>query len=109
MTLIGISQLSLLPQHIRSHASFLSDLAAAANEVISHPELSSQLAGVYGMVSAIPDKSIVDDFLVKLFGELFTLGEAPSIIEESRLVIEEESSERKDLAADRYISRQGSM
>ena len=69
---------------MRSHAQFLVDLENSVAEIKAHPELSSQLAGVYGMVSAIPDKSIVDEFLVKLLGELFVQGNTPSIIEENK-------------------------
>jgi sphinganine-1-phosphate aldolase len=93
--------LSVLPQHVRSHAQFLIDLENSVKEVKAHPELTSQLAGVYGMVSAIPDKSIVDDFLIKLFGELFTQGGGPTIIEEARA----ESKEARRNTGDGVLSR----
>ena len=33
----------------------------------------SGVAGVYGMVGMVPDKSIVKDFLVTFFNEVYTL------------------------------------
>lgn len=99
-------QLSLLPQHIRSHAQFLVDLDNSVTEVKAHPEMASQLAGVYGMVSAIPDKSIVDDFLIKLFGELFSQGNSPSIIEEAGVSREIDTA---DAVSNAMLNRTSSM
>jgi hypothetical protein len=30
------------------------------------------MAGVYGMVAAVPDKGIIDEFLVEFFNQTFT-------------------------------------
>lgn len=39
-----------------------------------NPSLAqSGVAGVYGMVGMVPDKSIVKDFLVTFFNEVYTL------------------------------------
>lgn len=61
--------------------TLLADLAASVNEVKADPTLARKgSTGVYGMVAAIPDKSIVDEFLVKFFSTIYTV-EHPSIIE----------------------------
>ena len=40
----------------------------------ANPSLSrSGSAGVYGMVGSIPDKSVVRDFVVEFFSELYSL------------------------------------
>lgn len=102
-------QLSLLPQHVRSHAQFLTDLKESVKEVKAHPELASQLAGVYGMVAAIPDKSIVDEFLVKLFGELFSQGTSDTIIEEARRYSSQSATDSKAAEQSRGLNRTSSM
>lgn len=85
------------------------DLENSVKKVKARPEMASQLAGVYGMVAAIPDKSIVDDFLVKLFGELFCQGPSDSILEESRKSSGQSASDRKSAAESRAMNRTSSM
>jgi sphinganine-1-phosphate aldolase len=73
---------SVLPQHARVIDKFLNDLRKAVAEVVADPSLASQgSAGVYGMVSAIPDKSIVDSFIIKLFSKLYTLEPGPGLVD----------------------------
>jgi sphinganine-1-phosphate aldolase len=73
---------SVLPQHARVIDKFLNDLRQAVAEVVADPSLASQgSAGVYGMVSAIPDKSIVDSFIIKLFSKLYTLEPGPGLVD----------------------------
>ena len=75
--------ISVLPQHARVVIQLVTDMSAAVEEVKARPELSNDgLTGVYGMVSTIPDKTIVDDFLIKLFGELFSMTGSQTILEE---------------------------
>ncbi len=82
--------MSILPQHARVCEQLLKDLAAAVAKVRSNKKagiVHKGSAGVYGMVAAIPDKEIVNDFILKLFGSLFTpelggAGEKVAIIEQ---------------------------
>jgi sphinganine-1-phosphate aldolase len=73
---------SVLPQHARVIDQFLADLSKAVDEVAANPNLAKEgSAGVYGMVAAIPDKTIVDTFIVKLFSRLYTLETGPGLME----------------------------
>ncbi len=103
--------MSILPQHVRVVDQFLDDLRKSVEEVRQHPELAKEgLAGVYGMVSTIPDKSIIEDFLVKIFGEIFSVGNSVGIVEEFRSQIPNTlAATPKTEDAHVNISRQSSM
>ena len=62
-------------QHARTVDLFLKDLEHAVNYVKEHPESANQgTTGVYGMVAKVPDKSIIDSFIIKFFGSIFNKG-----------------------------------
>lgn len=65
--------MSILPQHHRVVNTLIQDLSDAAKEVLANPDLGKQgSTGMYGMVASIPDKGIIDDFIVKFFGQIYT-------------------------------------
>lgn len=65
--------MSMLPQHKRVIKELISDLEKSVKEVIANPALGKEgSTGMYGMVAAIPDRGIVDDFIVKFFGQIYT-------------------------------------
>lgn len=65
--------MSILPQHSRVVDQLIVDLEDAVKRVRANPSLKNKgTTGVYGMVATIPDKGIVDDFLLKFFSTLFT-------------------------------------
>jgi len=75
--------MSILPQHSKVVHQLLADLKASVDRVIADPSLSSSgSTGVYGMVAAIPDKGIIDDFIVKFLGEIYTT-ESSSLVASS--------------------------
>ena len=112
---IFVYQISVLPQHARVVDQFVTDLMLSVAEVKRRPELSNDgLTGVYGMVSTIPDKSIVDDFLIALFGELFSIGGSSTLSEEfGKSCSEEENSDKETNSNDIFehfrLNRQSSM
>ena len=64
--------MSMLPQHKRIIADLINDLEASVKEVKENPALGKEgSTGMYGMVAAIPDRGIIDDFIVKFFGQLY--------------------------------------
>ena len=65
--------MSILPQHAKVVTELVKHLQLSVAEVLRRPELCSQgSTGVYGMVANIPDKAIIDDFIVQFFSELYT-------------------------------------
>jgi len=78
---------SVLPQHTRDGVveKLLCDFAQAVDEIKAGVKMDGAAgsAGVYGMVAAIPDKSVVDDFILKFFGSLYSFSH-PCIIEEHK-------------------------
>lgn len=75
--------MSILPQHASVVDQLLEDLRASVKEVRLNPALASQgSTGVYGMVAAIPDKGIIDDFIVSFFGTMYTADTSNSILGE---------------------------
>jgi len=73
--------LSVLPQHARTVDKFLEDLNKSVEYVRAHPECANQgTTGVYGMVAKVPDKGIINDFITKFFGSLYTLERGNSIL-----------------------------
>ena len=64
---------SILPQHEEVVPTLIKDLSDSVKEVKADQTLSSKgSTGMYGMVAIIPDKTIVDDFLVKIFSTLYS-------------------------------------
>ena len=65
--------MSILPQHSRVIHTLIQDLKDAAKAVLDNPALGKQgSTGMYGMVASIPDKGIIDDFIIKFFGQIYT-------------------------------------
>ncbi|CAI8032384.1 Sphingosine-1-phosphate lyase [Geodia barretti] len=66
---------SILPSHTPERAQqLLSALREAVTTVKANPALSrTGSAGLYGMVAKIPDKAVVNDFILEFFNELYTL------------------------------------
>ena len=57
-------------------------LEASAAEVINDPSLASKgSTGVYGMVAMIPDKGIIDDFIIGFFGKMYTTNSKKKMID----------------------------
>lgn len=91
---------SVLPQHTREGVAekLLQDFACAVKEIRENKQSADKAvgggsAGVYGMVAAIPDKGIVDDFVLKFFGALYSFSQ-PSILDEHRLQQQQHSMKR---------------
>ena len=75
--------LSVLPQHARTADLFIEDMKYSVQYVRDHPETANGgTTGVYGMVAKVPDKTIIDSFIVKFFGSIFMQSPGPSIIDE---------------------------
>jgi len=65
--------MSILPQHGKVVDQLVTDLRDAAKQVIENPDLGKQgTTGMYGMVASIPDRGIIDDFIIKFFGQIYT-------------------------------------
>jgi hypothetical protein len=65
--------MSMLPQHKRVVKELVADLESCVLEVKANPALGKEgSTGMYGMVAAIPDRGIIDDFIVKFFGQIYT-------------------------------------
>lgn len=64
---------TILPHHVQHADKFLTSLRQAVDTVWGNKALSKKgTAGIYGMVGKIPDKAVVDDFLVQFFTEVYT-------------------------------------
>jgi sphinganine-1-phosphate aldolase len=64
---------SVLPHHIGKAAQLISDIADCMRVYRADPSAVPEgMAGVYGMVAAVPDKGIIDEFLVEFFNQTFT-------------------------------------
>lgn len=74
--------MSILPQHTDDVVTqLIADLKAAVEEADKHPELGSEgTAGMYGMIATIPDKTIVDDFLIEFMSAMYTQRESTSVV-----------------------------
>ncbi|KAK3283588.1 hypothetical protein CYMTET_8725 [Cymbomonas tetramitiformis] len=65
---------SIMPTHIPTADQLLEDLAKAVSSVKANPDAGKDgSAAMYGMVAKIPDKAIVDDFIVQYFSEIYTM------------------------------------
>jgi sphinganine-1-phosphate aldolase len=64
---------SVLPHHFGKAAEFVRDLGECMRLYRADPSaVPAGMAGVYGMVAAVPDQGIIDEFLVEFFNEIFT-------------------------------------
>lgn len=69
-------QCSIMPHHAISAESLPASIAESVKAVKGRKELSKEGgAAMYGMVGTIPDKSLVNEFLVNLFSEIYTLAD----------------------------------
>jgi len=63
---------TIMPHHVRNYQNFLTDLAASVEFVRQNDQLAKKgTAQMYGAVGMIPDKAIVDDFVVNFFSEIY--------------------------------------
>ncbi|XP_013419086.1 sphingosine-1-phosphate lyase-like, partial [Lingula anatina] len=63
---------TLMPHHLNVLDGFIADLKAAAEDVKANPGQSAGgTAAMYGMMAKIPDKGIIDDFIVEFFSEMY--------------------------------------
>lgn len=74
---------SIMPHHARVYPQLLEDLAAATQKLRNNRQLAKEgSAAMYGMVASIPDKTLVEDFTIQFFGEVYrATGSQPSIVE----------------------------
>jgi sphinganine-1-phosphate aldolase len=73
--------MSIMPQHVGRTHILVKDLNESVTEVRNDPSLASKgSTGVYGMVAMVPDKGIIDDFIVGFFGKLYTTDKSKSIL-----------------------------
>jgi len=64
---------TILPHHLRSGDKYLPDLAASVAHVRANSQLARKgTAAMYGQMAMIPDKAIIDDFVVNFFSEIYT-------------------------------------
>jgi len=64
---------SILPHHLRSYERFISDLQAAVVHARENPQLAKKgTAAMYGQMAIIPDKALIDEFIVNFFSEVYT-------------------------------------
>ncbi|XP_064597644.1 uncharacterized protein LOC135464085 [Liolophura sinensis] len=63
---------SILPHHVPFVEPLLQDLAKSCDEVKANKTLAKKgSAAMYGMVATIPDKAIINDFIVEFFSEVY--------------------------------------
>ncbi|ELU10802.1 hypothetical protein CAPTEDRAFT_156221 [Capitella teleta] len=63
---------SIMPHHTAIADQLIADLTNAAKRVKGNKELAKKgTAAMYGMVGQIPDKSLIDDFIVNFFSEMY--------------------------------------
>eukprot|EP00127_Corallochytrium_limacisporum_P002279 Clim_evm67s109 gene=Clim_evmTU67s109 len=66
--------LTIMPPHIETHKQFLKDLHATV-DILKSPEgkeLNSKgTAAMYGMITSIPDDTVVYDFIVNFLGKVY--------------------------------------
>ena len=82
--------MSVMPHHEHVVEKLIQDLKDAVIAVLNNPNLNNTgTTGMYGLVAAIPDKSIVQDFIIKFFCSLYTIDpSSKSIVEEYKSVID---------------------
>ena len=74
--------MSILPQHVGKTDLLLKDLKESADEVIADPALArGGSTGVYGMVAMIPDKGIIDDFIISFFDKIYTTDSNKTLVD----------------------------
>ena len=65
--------LSVMPHHEHVVDQLINDLKKSVAVVLANPALNNTgTTGMYGLVASIPDKTIVQDFIVKFFSALYT-------------------------------------
>eukprot|EP00117_Sycon_ciliatum_P031351 scpid52964/ scgid24538/ Sphingosine-1-phosphate lyase; Sphingosine-1-phosphate aldolase len=65
---------TIMPHHIGREMVFINDLTESADEVRGKASLSSKgTAGMYGMVAKIPDRAVVDEFILQFFDKAYKL------------------------------------
>ncbi|GFO12153.1 sphingosine-1-phosphate lyase-like [Plakobranchus ocellatus] len=65
---------SVLPHHRVSCDQLIQDFRESVQEAKANPGLSKQgTAGIYGMMAAIPDTVIVEDFIKEFFSEVYKI------------------------------------
>jgi hypothetical protein len=65
--------LTMMPHHAMVIEQLGADLSRAVERIKVNPKLNSTgTTGMYGMVASIPDKTLVDDFIIKFFSSLFS-------------------------------------
>ncbi|KAK0066202.1 sphingosine-1-phosphate lyase [Biomphalaria pfeifferi] len=63
---------SILPHHNASCDALIDDLRESAKLALGNKELSKKgKAGIYGMMAAIPDQTIVEDFIKQFFSDVY--------------------------------------
>lgn len=63
---------SVMPSHVLSYEQFCKDVAEAVEMCRRDKSLAKKgTAGMYGMVANIPDKTIIDDFIVGYLSEMY--------------------------------------
>ena len=88
--------MSVLPQHKRIVNQLVNDLNECANQVLNQPELNTKgSTGIYGMVAAIPDHAILDDFIIKFFNQIYST-DSKSLLEENNEKINEDHDHNLD-------------
>jgi sphinganine-1-phosphate aldolase len=64
---------TLMPAFAPNAPKFVADLATCVARHLKAPGAPKKgSAAMYGMVAAIPDEAVVEDFLLDMFGEIFT-------------------------------------
>ena len=66
---------TVMPMHVRSAGRFAADLVQSVAEVRrGGRDPKAGTAAMYGMMAAIPDKTVVDDFTKKVLSTIYTYG-----------------------------------
>ena len=73
--------MSILPQHVAVVDKLIKDLRESSAEVVANPKLAKEgSTGMYGMVAAIPDKGIINDFSIGFLGKIYTPDSSNTLI-----------------------------
>ena len=74
--------MSVLPQHVGKTEGLIADLKASVAELRADPSLAGKgSTGVYGMVAMVPDRGLIDDFIVGFFGKVYSTDKSKSILQ----------------------------
>lgn len=82
--------LTMMPHHAHVIDKLIGDLKKSVQEIKANPSLNNTgTTGMYGLVAAIPDKSIVKDFIKQFFSSLYTTEpNSKSIVEDNAELIQ---------------------